>query len=129
MQYEFANKITMSNFVQSIGYIKCYSLSSSTPIKSSGNFSKYNCQKICGRRGGLKTILGIKKSHISQGDQQVYYFFKFFIGLTHHRKKNNRAIVFSYTSLSNILKYRDYRHDLPTIWKARFLQTNIEKFH
>ena len=128
MWYEFANKITLSNFVQIIGYIKCYCLSSPTPIKSSGNFSKYICQKICGWITGLKTILGIKKATFLKVVSKPIIFFKFFIDFTHHRKRNNRAIAFSYTSLSNILKYRVYRDDLPTIWKQDSFRQILKSF-
>ena len=45
-----------------------------------------------------------------------------------HRKKTNRAVVFSSRPFPNILKHRDHRRDLPTIRKTRLLQTHIEEF-
>ena len=50
------------------------------------------------------------------GDQQACY--KFFKDFTKHRKKTNKAVVFSHAPFSNILKYWDYRRNLPTIWKT-----------
>ena len=54
--------------------------------------------------------------------------YKVFKDFTNHRKKTNRAAVFSCRPFSNILKYRDHWWDLPTIWKTRLLQTHIEEF-
>ena len=34
--------------------------------------------------------------------------YKFFKGFTNHRKKTNRAVVFSCIPFPNILKYRDH---------------------
>ena len=38
-----------------------------------------------------------------------HIIFKFFIEFINHEKKTNRAIVFSYNCLPNILKYCDHR--------------------
>ena len=47
--------------------------------------------------------------------------YKFFKDFTYHRKKINRAVVFSCRPFPNILKYRDHHSDLSTIWKTMFL--------
>ena len=39
-------KNNMPNPVESLGYIKCYSLSSPKPVPNPSNFIRYNCQKI-----------------------------------------------------------------------------------
>ena len=44
---KFVKKTRMLNPVESLGYIKCYSLNSPRPIKSPINSITYNCQKIC----------------------------------------------------------------------------------
>ena len=54
-----------------------------------------------------------------------YAFSKYF---TNNRKKTNRPVVLSYGSLSNILKYRNLRWDLPTLLEIKILQTHIDKF-
>ena len=51
---------------------------------------------------------------------------KFSKDFTNNGKKSNRAIVFSYIPLPNILKYMVHISDLQTTWKTRFLQTHIE---
>ena len=43
---EFVKKPRMSDPVKSLGYIKCYSLSSLRLIKSNSISKRYNCQKI-----------------------------------------------------------------------------------
>ena len=55
----------------------------------------------------------------------ISLLFKYF---TNNRKKTNRAVVFSCRPFSYILKYRNHRWNLPTIWKTRFLQSHIEEF-
>ena len=49
--------------------------------------------------------------------------YKIFKDFTNHRKKTNRAVVFSCRPFPNILKYRDHRWNFPTIWKTRLLKT------
>ena len=44
---KFVKKTSMSKTVESLEYIKCYSSSSSRPIKSPSNSVRYNCRKIC----------------------------------------------------------------------------------
>ena len=48
--------------------------------------------------------------------------YKSFKDFNNHRKKTNRAVVFSHTPFSNFLKFRDHQWDLPTIWKTRLLR-------
>ena len=52
---------------------------------------------------------------------------KFFKDFTSHRKKTNRAVVFSQRPLPSILKYKEHRWNLPTIWKTRLFETHIEQ--
>ena len=89
IQPKFVKKTCMPNHVNSLGYIKCYSLSSPRPAKSPGSSIRHNCEK--------------KKGHISLGDNNpiIYKFFKDF---TNHRKKTNRVVVFTCRPFPNILK-------------------------
>ena len=52
----------------------------------------------------------------------------FFKDSTNHRIKINKEIVFSCRPFPNILKCRDHREDLPTIWKTILLQTKFWRF-
>ena len=95
---------SMPNPVKSLGYIKCYSSSRPTTVKSPSNSIRYNRKKICSLSGGPKTILGIrKKPKFLQviNNSIIYKFFKYF---TNHRKKTNRA-VFSCEPFPSIFKY------------------------
>ena len=77
-----------------------------------------------------------------------YIIFKFFIEFTNHERNTNRAVVFSYRCLPNILKYCDHRWNFPKfrrfwrikihsdtnwkiqliyIWKFRF--TVLQNYH
>ena len=49
--------------------------------------------------------------------------YKLFKDFTNRRKKTNWAVAFSCRPSPNILKYKDHRWDLLTIWKTRPLQT------
>ena len=71
---KFVNK---TNPVKSLGYIKCYSSCSLRTIKNPSNSIRYNCQKICSWSRRPKTILEIKKGHITLCDQQSYYLWVF----------------------------------------------------
>ena len=90
-------KTSMSNPVKSLGYLKCYSLSNPEPVKRTDNSIRDNCKKIRSWSRRPKSIL------------EIIYKFKDF---TNHRKKANRAEVFSIRHFPNILQYRDYRWDL-----------------
>ena len=48
-----------------------------------------------------------KKGYFSLGDQQVIY--RFFKDFSNHRKKTNRAVVFSSKPFPNTLKCRDHQ--------------------
>ena len=56
-----------------------------------------------------------KRPHFSMINKHVFY--NFYKHRTIHRKKHNRAVVFSCNSLPRILKYKDHRKNLPTIGK------------
>ena len=58
-------------------------------------------------REDLKPYWKSKKGHISPGDQQNYYL-HVFKDFTNHRKKTNRAVVFSSRRFPYILKYKDH---------------------
>ena len=104
---------------QNFKYVKCYHSSSPRHIKSPCNSIRNNCQKICSWSRRPETILKItQKSKINK--PIIYKSLKDF---TNHRKKTNRAVVFSHGPLPNILKHRDHRWELPTVWKTWFLQT------
>ena len=94
---KFVKKTSMQNPVKSLGYIKCYSLSSPRPVKSPSNSISYNCQRICSWSRRPKNILEIKKKATFLyviNNPIIYTFFKDF---TNYRKKTNRAVVFSCT--------------------------------
>ena len=73
IRLKFVKKTSMSNPVKSLGYIKCYSLSSPRPVKSHSNSIKYNCQKSAVDRVDLQPYWKSEKGPHSPGDQQVYY--------------------------------------------------------
>ena len=113
----------MSYPVKSLGYIKSYNSSSPIPIKKALVI--------------LSDTTDIR-SAVDWEDLKWYWNFsrwstsllfkKFFKDIANHRQKTNRLVVFCHTLFSNILKYGDHWWDLPTIWKTRFLQTDIERF-
>ena len=47
IRFKFVKKTSIPNPVKSLGYIKCYSLSSPRSVKSPNNSIRYNCQKMC----------------------------------------------------------------------------------
>ena len=46
IRLKFVKKTNMPNPVKSLGYIKCFSSSSPRLVKSTSNFTRYNCKKI-----------------------------------------------------------------------------------
>ena len=44
------------------------------------------------------------------------------------RKNTNKVQFFTCGPFSNIIKYRDHKWDLPTIYKTRFLQAHLEEY-
>ena len=115
---KFVKKTSIPNFVESLGYIQCYSSSCPRPVKSSSDSIRHN----------------FRRSAVDGEDVKSYWksenliIYKFFKGFTNHRKKTNRTVVFSSRPFPNILKYRDHQWDLSTIWKTRLFQTHIEEF-
>ena len=78
IRLNFAKTTSMLNPVKSIRCIKCYSWSSPKSFKIPSNSIRYKCQRICSWLIRPETILKIRgKSHISLGDQQVYYLHVF----------------------------------------------------
>ena len=103
---------SMLNPVKSLGYIKCYSSSSTRPFKSPDNYIRYKCQKICNWWRRPKTILEIRKRpHFSRWST-ILLFTSFFKDLINRRKKTNRAVVLSYKPFPKIFKYRDHQWNL-----------------
>ena len=102
--------------------------SSSRTIKSSFNSTRYNCQKICSTRRPEAILKTRKKATIFKkiSKSPIYQCIEDF---TYHRKKINRAIVFSCSPFPSVLKYRNHRWDIhSTVWKTRFLQKHVNKF-
>ena len=68
----------------------------------------YNCQKIYSWLIRSKTILEIRKKATFLWLINNSIIHKFFKDFTNHRKKTNRAVVFSCTLFPSILKYKDH---------------------
>ena len=119
---DFVQKTRMPQHVKNLGQIKYYSSSSPWPVTSPSNSIRYNYQKICSWSRRRKIILEIRKKATFLWVINNPIIYKFFKDVTNHRKETNRAVVFNCRPFPNILKYRDHRWDLPTIWKARLLQ-------
>ena len=115
-------KSSMPNPVESLGYIKCYSWSSPSP----SNSIRYNYQKISSWSIRPKTLLEIRKKTTFLQVINNPIICKSFKDFTNHRKKTNRAVVFSSRPFPNILKYRDHQWGLPIIWKTRCFLWDIE---
>ena len=126
---EFVKNSSIPNRVESLAYSKCYSSSSPRPVKSPSNSIRYNCEKICSWSRRPKTIQEIRKkaTFLSVVNNSIIY--KFFKDFTNNGKKTNGAVVSSCRPFPNILKYRDHRWSLLTIWKTTFFQTLIEEFN
>ena len=67
IRLKFVKKTNMSNPVESLGHVKCYSSSSQRPTKSSSNSIRYNCQTICSCSRRPETILEIRKKATFHG--------------------------------------------------------------
>ena len=72
-------------------------------LKALAIYSDTTVRRSAVDREDLKPYWKSEKSHISLGDQESYYL-QAFQRLTYHRKKTNRAIVFSSRLFPNILK-------------------------
>ena len=82
------------------------------------------------RRPGTIQEIRKKDTFLEVVNKAIIY--KFLQDFTNHRKKTNRAVVFSAKPFPNTFKYRAHRLDIPTIRKARFLwvtSNNCEKTH
>ena len=128
IRLKFVKKTSMPHPVKSLGYIKCHSSSSPRPVKSPSNSIRYNCEKICSWSRRPKTILEIRKKTTFLQVINNSIIYKFSKDFNNHRKKTNRAVIFSCRPFPNILKYMDYQWNLPTIWKTKLIQTLIEEF-
>ena len=126
--FEFLKKTSMARSVESLEYIKYHISSSPRPIKCLRSYIQYNCQKVCSWSWRPEAILEIRKEATILEVINKPIIYKFFKGFTNRRKETNRAVVFSQRPLPSILKYRDHRWNLPTIWKTRSLQKHMEGF-
>ena len=97
-------------------------------IKSLSYFIRSNCQNLCSWLRKAETKLGVRKETTCLVAINKLIIQKFFKDSTKGRKKTNRVATFSCRPLSNILKYRDHKWDLPIIWKTRFFQTHVKDF-
>ena len=104
---------------------KCQSSSGPRPIKSASNSIRYNCEKICSRSRRPRTILEIRKKATFFYVINNPIIYKFFKDFTNYRKKTDRAVVFSWRSFPNILKYRDHWWNLPAIWRKRLFKIQL----
>ena len=89
------------------------------------------CQNSCQNCSWMRrpeVILEIRKKLNFSGWSTSLLFTSFFKEFINHRKKTNRAVVFSCRCFSNILKYCNHRLNFPEIRRSRFIQTQIEKF-
>ena len=92
---KFVKKTSMPNSAKSLENIKCYSSSSSRPVKSPSNSIIRKCQKICSRSRRPKTILESRKKATFLQVIENPFIYKFIKDVTNHRKETNSAIVYS----------------------------------
>ena len=124
IKLKFVKNNSIANTAKNLGYIKCYSSSSTRPVKSPSNYIRYNCLKICSWSRRPKTILEIRKKDTFLQFTNNPNTDKFFKDFPNHRKKaNNRAVVLT-VDLSPTL--RDHWWNLTKIWKTRLLQTLLK---
>ena len=97
---KFVKKTSMLNLVKSLGYIKCYSSSSTNLLKALAILLDATDRKSAVDWEDLKPSEKSskpqkkkkkKKEHISLGDQQAYYL-QFFVDFTNNRKKTDRVV-------------------------------------
>ena len=95
----------MPNFVESLGYIKCYSSISSRPIKSLAILSDTV------RRSTVDQVENwtIRKQTAFLNVINKPIIHKFFKDFTNHRKKTNRVVVLCCASFLNIPNCRDHQ--------------------
>ena len=92
---KFLKNTSMPKPVKSRRYIQCNSWSSPRLVKRPSNSIIYNCEKICCWSRRPKTKLEIRKNATFVYVINNPIIYKFFKGFTYHRKKTNRAVVFS----------------------------------
>ena len=92
-----------------------------SPVKSPSNSIRHNRQKICSWSRRLKTALEIRKktTFLSEINNPIIY--KLFKDFTNHRKKTNRAVVFSSRPFPKFLNTGTTDETFQTIWKTRHL--------
>ena len=90
LEMEFVKKTSMP--IENLGYIKWYDFNSPRCIKSSRNFIRYNCYRICSWSKRPETLSETRKKAIFLKliNKPIIKFFKDF---TNHSKKIKWAIV------------------------------------
>ena len=104
LRLKFVKKANMPNSVESLGYIKCYSSSSSRSAKSPSNSIRHNCQKICccSRKAIRK-----KATFFYVINKPIIY--KFFKDFTNNRTKTKRAVDLSPKFLNTGTTYETFK--------------------
>ena len=96
-------------------------------LKTLGILSDTTASRSAVDQEDLKTCeKSEKRSHFSWVSGSLLFTSSSKTLLTTERKLG--VVVLSRKPCPNILKYRDHRWDLPTIWKTRFFQPHIEEF-
>ena len=92
----------MPNPVKSLEYMQSHSSDSPRPVKSPSNSVDTTVRRYAVDREDLKphNWKSEKRPHFSRWSTILLF--------TSHRKKTNRAVVFSFRPFPNILKYRDH---------------------
>ena len=115
----FLEKTTMPNPVQSLGYIKCYSLSSADLSKALVIRSETIARRSAIDQKDLKPYqISEKRPHCSRWSTKLLFTSFSKILLTTEGRLTRQKFL----SLSNIPKFRDHRWDLQTTWKTRFFR-------
>ena len=125
IRLKFVKKTRMPNPVKGLGYIKCHSSVAPVLLKALAILWDTTVRRSAVDWEDLKPYWKSEKPHFSRWS--TILLFLSFSKTCNHRKKTNRAVVFSCTPFPNILNYRDHRWNLPTIWKTTFLKA-LEEF-
>ena len=95
---------------------------SNTMLSSRKKTNEPNPKKTAGQKDGqtlihrtLLVMAGSPKSPNLSRWSASLIIYKILNDFTNHRKKTNKAVVFSHRPLPNIIKYRDHRWQLSTI--------------
>ena len=102
--------------VESLGYVKCYNLSSPRAIENSVILSEITVRRSVVDQEVQKPYWQSeqKTTFLEVINRNIYRLFKDF---TNNRRKTNRVIVLSCRYLTGILKHKNDTWNLPAIWK------------